>query len=249
LKLSDYKPGDRLVMIWKGETGTRKTSQLFDFPGSMFILNFDMDRIGSLAMRTQRTDIDYESFSPYDYIKARASMDRLKQSCPYKTVVLDSYTRLARCCVNDGRTKRGTGDKKIGSINVDTLQDYNAEANAGMQFVDDLLSLSGPKYIILICHVQGTDYDPSGTAIGRSILTGGKKLSAALPTVFNEIYHFHAKPGIDVSKSVNTVSTRSSGLDFARTTLPLEAEYSISEKSLFSQIEESCLKNGIQLIK
>lgn len=238
-------------MVWKGISGTRKTSALRDFPGPMFILDTDQRVDPLITLASGRTDIEVESFTPYEWKKFDEAFGKLeRQQDQFRTVVLDSYTSLARMCVHYARLARGgSHDKKYGDINTNTLEDYNAEANGCGQVIDRLLSLSNPQFVIIICHIQGTEYDPAGKPIGRTILTGGKKLSAALPIPFNHIFHFESKPGLTDDASKWEVITQNVGLDFARTTLPLQRTLDIGTKSLYSQINEACQATGIDIEK
>ncbi|MCI0613709.1 ATP-binding protein [bacterium] len=250
MKVTDYSPLTKLTQLWKGISGTRKTSQLAFWPKPMYIFNFDgPDKISPLKLRYEPhiEGIESEFYGPDSFLEAKRKLAALRASCPFTTVVIDSYTMFIRRMLRHARNMRGqgAGRKEIVGIQVNTLEDYNAEATEGFQFIDEFLMLDA-QFLILICHIEGVEKDNSGAAIARTILTGGKKLSAALPGPFSEIIHFESKP--DIAGHKNVVYTLNTGLDFARTSIPLPAEIDLNQTNLFAEYEKAFKERGLVLL-
>jgi|SRR5882724_306712 len=248
-----------LFTMFKGEIGTRKSTQAMSFPKPQYWFSFE-GKMDALILPARKWGIDFAKdihFDDYnDWDKPAARLEKLQVDCPYKTIIIDSITSCGdkinsqTMGVKSG-TKRQDGSEKgmkIGNINVNSLEDYKAEASAFMQLVSLLKDIH--KFhkvnVILIAHVIGErkpEDKQQSTHFARIIVTGGKIISAKIPAYCSEVYHFDIKQNFDTEKEgeygLVTVHT---GDDFARTSLPLERRINFGDKPLY----ETYLKPAIE---
>ena len=233
-----------LYCMFKGEPGTRKTTQAISFPLPIYIFDWDQKR-SSAFLPAMKWGIDVsqihgDDYSDYD--AARIKMEKLQVNCPYKTLILDSITSVGDWALRQAmKAKTGkvrqSGQRagiEIGGIQVNELEDYKAESAALLELV--ALTKDIHKFykvnIIFIAHVLRTEFSQNGeTQISRSIVTAGKKVAAKLPAYMKEVYHFN------VSKQMGGGTygclTTHTGDDFARTILPLPDKIEFGDKPLY----------------
>lgn len=255
-KTSDIVLGGNITAIFKGKTGTRKTCAAATFPGPVYFFDFDGRMDPVKKMYGDRTDIEYDTYFPSDFIKVNAKWDRLMGGLDkYKTVVFDSLTTFADCALEFARCNRsgGKGKEMIGGIlPMSDISDFNVETSALTQLMYKLklLSKSQKCHVILIAHVlevNSTDIVTKTNTVTRTLLTAGKKIAEKFPAVFNEVYHFETKsqsPG--VSPNI-TVYTDNAGIDFAKTALPLPIQMEIKDLKLYDVMVKACEKGGVKL--
>ena len=241
---------ESLYSMFKGEPGTRKSTEALSYPGPQFWLSWDKKMQSLiLPMRNWKIDPKTVTYEDYDdWSKARAKLEQLQTNCPYKTIVADSVTSCGDCTLNQTMklkrgTTRGSGSeagKRIAGIVVNELEDYNAEAAA----LQELISLTKDigKYhkvnIILIAHVIQAEYKSVAgvTHMSRTIVTASKKVAAKIPAYCEEVYHFNIKKSFDADKGGDyALLTTHTGDDFARTSLPLPNEIVFGDQPLYDK--------------
>ena len=240
---------DALYCMFKGEPGTRKSTQALSFPGPQYWFSWDRKMSGILLpMRKWGIDPKTISYDDYDdFSKARAKLEQLQVNCPFATVVLDSLTTGADSTLRQtmklkyGKTRSSGAQagKLIAGIAVNEIEDYNAEASALQEIVALTKDINAfhKVNIILIAHVIKAEYRDTTknvTHISRQIVTAGKNVAAKIPAYCGEIYHFNIKRGfVEGSGGDYSLLTNHVGDDFARTALDLPPEIVFGDKPLY----------------
>lgn len=250
---------DILYAMFKGEPGTRKSTQALSFPGPQYWFSWDRKMQGiMLPMRAWGIDpktIDYDDYDEWN--KARVKLENFRTNCKYKTLIFDSITSLADMTLRQTITaKRGTtrgsgaqAGKSIAGIQVNELEDYNAESSALQELI--ALTKDIQAYhkinIILIAHVVQADYRNSVTGqthTSRTIVTAAKKTAAKLPAYCGEVYHFNIEGSLDMSQGGKyALLTQHTGDDFARTALPLPNKIIFDDKPLYKNWIEPAINS------
>lgn len=257
-KTSDIVIGGQITAIFKGKPGTRKTCAAATFPGPIYFFDFDGRMDPVKKMYPDRTDIDYETFFPEDFKDANAMWDKLMNGLTgtkYKTVVLDSLTTFADGVLEFARGLRGGTSGKAaagGIIPMSDISDFNIETSGLTQLMYNLKKLSARQkcHVIATAHVMevvSNDIITKQTTVSRSLLTAGKKIAEKFPAVFNEVYHFETKSPSPQSPPEVKVRTDNTGIDFAKTALPLPVELDITNKSLYDEIVKACALKGVKI--
>src|SRR6187200_437999 len=207
---------DGLYCLFKGEPGTRKSTQALSFPGPQYWFSWDRKMNGiHLPMRKWGIDPKTITFDDYDnWSKPKAKLEQFQLNCPYKTIVIDS-------------------------IAVNEIEDYNAESSA----LNELIALTKDinnfhkVNVILIAHVVKAEYRDTTknvTHISRQIVTAGKNVAAKIPAYCGEVYHFNIDKGmVEGGGGDYTLLTEHTGDDFARTALDLPSKVSFGDKPLY----------------
>lgn len=240
---------DAMLYMFKGEPGTRKSTEAASFPGPQYWFSWDRKMNGiSLPLRKWGIDPKTISYDDYDdWNKPRAKMEQFRVNCPYKTIVLDSLTSMADMTLRQtvkmkyGSTRSSgqTAGKLVGGIAVNEIEDYNAESSALQELIalsKDIISYHQIN-VILIAHVVKAEYRDTTkktTHISRQIVTAGKNVAAKIPGYCNEVYHFNIDSGMEVGAGGNyTLLTEHTGDDFARTGLGLQTKIEFGDKPLY----------------
>lgn len=230
-----------LYSMFKGEPGTRKSTCALSYPTPQFWFSWDQKMQGMmLPMKKWGMDpklIDYIDYS--DWTAARLKLESFQLNCPYNTLVFDSLTSMADMTLRQtlkskGGTTRASGQKaghQIAGININELEDYNAESAA----LNELIAITKDiqtyqktqgKYvnIILIAHVMEVTKQVAGVmATSRTIVTAGKRVAAKIPAYCSEVYHFGIEKSMVLGQGGDyLLMTENTGDDFARTALPLD---------------------------
>lgn len=234
---------DALFSMFKGEAGTRKSTAALSYPFPQYWFSWDK-KMRSLLMPMKHMNLDPKNYHYDDYEdwdKPRAKLEGFRTNCPYKCLVIDSVTSAADGVLLQGkRLKTGQGaGKKINNIQVNSIEDYNAEDAA----LSDMVSLCKDIHtyhkihIILIAHVmEVTNKDISGeTHTSRTIVTAGKRISIKIPAYCEEVYHFNIeKSPVEGELGKYTCLTQHTGDDFARTSLPLPKVIKFGSQPLYN---------------
>lgn len=246
--LSNVDPSIQYVMM-KGEPGLRKSTHALSYPRKQFWFSWDR-KMSSILFPAKLwgiplNEIDYEDYD--DWTKARIKLEQFQVQCPYKTLVFDSITSCADMTLRQTlKMKKGTtrqsgaaAGKQIGGIQVNEIEDYNAESSA----LNELIALTKDIHafhrvnIILIAHVMETTYTNitnSETVKSRTIVTAGKRVAAKIPAYCTEVYHFNIKKGFDAAAGGQyEVITEHTGDDFARTALGLPKSIILGDQPLY----------------
>lgn len=233
-----------LFCMFKGEPGTRKSTQALSFPGPQYWFSFDRKMRGlNLPMQKWGIDpktIEYDDYDSLD--KARQKLTELQTTCKYKTIILDSVTSLADAVLRQTLRKKGAGGKgkEIAGIPVSSVEDFNAEAAALSEFVFLLKDIHNyhKVNVIMIAHVIQTEMRSldGQTHMSRVIVTAAKKIAAKIPAYCDEVYHFNIKTGfVEGAGGSYALKTTHTGDDFARTTLPLPKEIEFNDDAIYDK--------------
>lgn len=205
VKIGFHKPNTYLLT---GHTGTRKTSSYGRFPGPMYIFDFD-NRVDPLVRHyPDRTDIDFDTYGSDNMLAFKDKLISIVNSPgPYKTVVFDSITFLARNGVTHMISSRQREGKVLGGWRVSDIEDYSGETAIIVQFLD-AVKLINRKGVNVIATAHLLPSDPGAPA---RLCTGAKALGPMIPGAFNEVYYYFTsasmEAGAEGSFRVQTVST------------------------------------------
>lgn len=234
---------DALFVLLKGEAGTRKSTCALSFPKPQYWVSCDQ-KMEALMLPMNKwginpKDISFDDYSDYD--KAEAKLKQFTLNCPFKTIIVDSLTSIGDNMNHQTmRQKAGKGEgKKIGTIQVPGLEEYNAEASAFSSMMAILKDIN--KFhkvnVILIAHVVGQRKDDDKNKLthhSRVIITGGDKIAGKIASKMTEVYHFDVKPSFSENdEGEYACYTSHTGNDYARTSLPLSRRISFNDKPLY----------------
>lgn len=248
---------EALFCLFKGEWGTRKSTQALSFPKPQYWFDFDQKMEGLiLPMRKwgiEPKDITYDTYN--DWNKAEEKLKKFQQNCPFSTIVIDTISSVGDATNSQTRRTKGGEDKskKIAGISVNSMEDFNAEATVFQDMMNYLKDIQKYNWeqnkkainIILIGHVIRTDERTATgiTHVARTLVTGAKKAAAKIPGRCHEVYHFNMKG--DFTDKLYSILTTHSSDDFARTALPLEKEIVFGDDPLYDKY----LKKAIEKLK
>lgn len=235
-----------LFTMFKGEPGTRKSTCALSYPGPQYWISTDQ-KMEALELPAKRwgfwgkNHLQYDDYNDWD--KAEAKLKGFQLNCPFKTLVVDSVTSIGdNMNMQTIKQKRGEGmGKRIGSIYVAGLEEYNAEASAFRDMMAMLKDIH--KYhnvnVILIAHVVGQRKDDDKNKLthhSRVIITGGDKISGKIASLMTEVYHFDVKPGFaETDEGEYGLFTSHTGNDYARTSLPLDRKIVFNNEPLYER--------------
>lgn len=232
---------NNLYCLFKGEPGTRKSTCALSFPRPQYWFSWDR-KMGALILPMKQwginpTEVEYDNYSDWDKVKSK--LESLKINSKYKTVVIDSITSGSDAINRQTLITKG-GSKKVGTIAVNSIEDFNAEDSALKELIALTKSLNEDHKmnVILIAHViQKEIKTPDGqTHMSRILLTAGKGIAQKIPIYCDETYHFNIKMGAIVGAGgTYTLFTQHTGDDFARTALPLDKLIEFGDQPLYDK--------------
>lgn len=246
MKLSEIKSEDYLKVLQTGEPSTGKSSAMITYPRPIYIFDFEQ-RMRSVIpyanmLGIPLSEIEVETYS--DWNSAISKLRGWKSSCPYKTIGFDSFTSmadtiLAQVIAVKGMEK-GSQTKRVGNIQVSSLEDYSAESGAFGEWIQ--LMRMVPANVVANAHLIVTEVQDATNkkvTIQRSLLTGGKKIAAKIPAYVDYVFNFSLRPNVDASKPPERlVYTQSNGVDFAKSsaTLPFVIEW--TRKNFYEELRK-----------
>lgn len=250
MRLSEYEPIEKLMILMKGESGTGKTTAIASFPEPIYIACCD-DRIAPLKYnpKVKNRDIDFDIFT--DYTSILKKLDGFASGSKYKTIAIDPLFGYARLVINHciqsrgGATEMsmGKGEKiplNIGGIPIMAINEYKGEESAlfNLSMLLRVIRKHGSN-VILTAHVITSEQSTlgGGSTTTRRILTGGNKIGAEIPTYFDEVYHFYNTAGGLSEEPCFKAITASNGVDFARTSFyGLKKEIEFTDKLFYEEL-------------
>jgi hypothetical protein len=246
--LNDKKM-NAIYAMFKSEPGCRKSTAALSFPLPQYWVSTDR-KMESILIPARNwgidlSQVDYDDYT--DWMAPKKKLESFLLGTKYKTIVIDSITSLGDSINRQTvRAKAGESNKQgaekglsIGGIAVTDLQDYKAEAAAFNELIDITKTINKDGVnIILIAHVIGErDQSKEGnlnTHFARTIVTGGKTISAKIAAYCTEIYHFNVRSNPVVGQMPDYgMVTVHTGADFARTALPLPGQVFFNDKKLY----------------
>lgn len=255
--LADVDPSV-LFAMFKGEPGTRKSTQALSFPRPQYWFSWDK-KMKALAIPMRKfginpREIHADNYS--DWEAARKKLEQFQLECKYKTLVVDSITSGSDATLRQTmKLKRGVkrqsgadAGKSIAGIQVNEGEDYGAESAALTEMIALLKDINEfhKVNIVLIAHVIQADYRDTfnkETHISRTIVTAAKKIAAKIPAYCEEVYHFNIKKSFNADEGGQyALLTEHTGDDFARTALPLPKEIIFGEQSLYDVFLNPAIK-------
>lgn len=239
--------------LFKGEPGTRKSTQALSFViGSAkpwYFFSFDMKMEGLLVpmikWQIPRHMIEYDDYQ--DWSKAEKKLKEFQLNCKYGGLVVDTITTMSDVTLrqtkrNKAGVTRQSGQKagkEIGGIEVNELEDFNAESSAIGELcamLKDIQSYHGIP-VITCAHVVQAEYRNSKTNethISRTIVTAAKKNAHKIPGYCTEVYHFNIKKSfVEGQGGSYALLTEHTGDDYARTALDLPREIDFGDKPIY----------------
>ena len=256
--ISDIDEHAPVMGLFKGESGTGKTTAACTFPRPIKVWSLD-DRMKSVAMYLKKhemaSDIEIMAVGPQDFV--RFIDDFGKTADPYsqaamfhdgrqfKTFVLDGLTSLGTMILQYCISVRGSKTKERckGIIKLPEIDDFMGESNALEKILSYARKINETANFIMTAHeVEAKSFDitTKTTHESRSLLTGGSKVAAKVPIYFDEVWHFEAETEYteDGTRSAYKVLTQHAGRDFARTSLPLPAVMDWTGGTLWQDVEK-----------
>jgi hypothetical protein len=238
-----------LYCMFKGEPGTRKSTQALSFPGPQYWFSWDR-KMNGIYLPMKKWGIDPKSieFDDYDdWNKPKKKLEQFQAECKYKTLIFDSITSMADMTLRQtvqmkyGKTRQSgqAAGKLIAGIAVNEIEDYNAESAALQELIALTKDISAyhKVNIILIAHVVQAEYRNTATNtthISRTIVTAGKKVAPKIPAYCGEVYHFNIKKGfVEGQGGDYSLLTEHTGDDFARSALGLPKEIVFGDKPIY----------------
>lgn len=246
MKLSEIKSDDFLKVLQTGEPSVGKSSAMITYPRPIFVFDFEQ-RMRSVIPYANKlgiplSEIEVETFT--DWNSAIQKLRGWRTNCPFKSIGFDSFTSMADTIlaqvINIKGMEKGSQTKRIGNIQVSSIEDYMAESGAFGEWIQ--LMRQVPAHVIANAHLILTEVQDAGTkkvTIQRSLLTGGKKIAAKIPAYVDYVFNFSLRPNVDASKPPERlVYTQSNGVDFAKssTTLPFIIEW--TNKNFYEELKK-----------
>jgi hypothetical protein len=238
-----------LFAMFKGDTGSGKSVGALSFcdtdnDGTKkgYVFDFDKKMPNIANKHFQEKSIDYDVFE--DVFQVQEKMDSFFYNCPYETLIFDSLTALNILVFNTCGKQRGeTAVQFLRNMQPPTTKNqdpnkmsidyYNAQVNFLERYwLDTCKSLwarpGNPKNVIIIAHVMTVESAPDlRTKIvtrTRGIVTAGKAISAYVPTVFDDQWHFSHENDFETGKLRRLALTEAVGEDSAKTSYRLPAK-------------------------
>lgn len=247
--------GGKIFQLSVGYPGTGKTVAAASYPPPIYFLDLDLRMAPLAKMFAGREDIEFDSYGPNDFLKFWEKLNQIRQgNTPHKTYIVDSLTALARMTLNYAVSLRGSGRdfKKKGVIDLLEIEDFGAEGRL-LGTVLDSFRASRKNFIMTAHLIETTEKDikAKSETVCKSLLTGGKKIAAEIPSYFDEVYYHFVRTSMD-GKPEFLISTVKKDDIFAKSALPIPAEINYTmqkanDPGLYQRIQEECKKNGIEI--
>lgn len=263
MKLSEYKQINKFMGLFKGPSGSGKTIGWASFPGK--ILVYDIDKRLKPILKFYKNDLDdlerRLTIEPVnDLLQFMTHFENIVNSPNnggYDLVVIDGLTFLADQTILFARNVAGgKKGKDIGGIWIPGLEEFGAESALLTRFI-----LGGKQlkcHFILTAHLAIIDIKALDGSITNEyvLVTGGKKVGAKLPGLFDEEYYFTTQNEMDAKKEAKRIIwTGPTGLVSAKTALNLPKWFEWTNKNLYQELvrlqggETSINKNEVKLLE
>jgi hypothetical protein len=255
--LNSLDPQDKrgIFALFKGDSGSGKSVGALSFP-TPHVSDYDKKMPMIAQKHFPGKSIDYDHYS--NIFELSDWINKMKMDCPYETLVEDSLTALNSLIlssvaeVKNEKTIEMLSRQKGKALEMMSIDYYNGAVRfLQSYYFDELKKLwtrpGNPKHIIIIAHVMTKESSPDLRANqrvvtqSRSIVTAGKAISAYVPTVFDDMYHFATKdkdPFDDKSSLRHVCCTEAVGEDNAKTAYKLDSIIDFTNKSLYNELNK-----------
>lgn len=248
----------KVFALFKGEPGTRKSTQAISFligsakPWYAFSFDQKMESliVPMIKWQIPRHMLEYDDYQ--DWSKAEKKMKEFQVNCKYGGIIVDTITTMSDATLKQTRKNkagvtRASGakaGKEIGGIEVNELEDFNAETSAiadMLAMFKDIQQYHGIP-IIICAHVVVAEYRNTATNdthVSRTIVTAAKKTAHKIPGYCTEVYHFNiGGKSFTPDKPSSTeygLFTEHTGDDYARTALDLPRQITFGNKPIYPE--------------
>ena len=251
---ADIVQGKNIRGAAVGKPKSGKTVNLCSFPGKIMVFDIDRRIDSVLKMHPTRKNIFFEQYSSDQYELLERDINVHGDDKSYGLYILDSMTSLSDMLITYSMKLRGVGQaartgKAKGVISLSEVEDFGAEAEGLKKVINALLSIDH-AHVFITMHILKTtawSITENKEIVMSSILTGGKKVAAKIPTLFNEIWAFDSVPGIGLGAAptfnmytVPTIDVPSAGTCLH---LPNKLECTLPKFNLWQQIEDALKKS------
>lgn len=255
MKAADYIDNKTLFVLGKGDPGSGKSIAVSTWleKGPMYFIDFDgkIKAIINFWKKHKPSMLDNLEFDHFEtYNEAMDKFEDLYKSggCTKYTggICIDTLTTGVDSLLVQVNDIKGGGNKKVGGIAVNEIEDYNAESSGLTRLISHAkFKLHKPYNInfFLLAHVvmtESIDLKTKNVIQSRQLVTAGKKVAAKLPGYFDEIWHFGCEKNMETSAVDYKVMTQNAGVDYARTSCNLPASMTITYprcKTLYQQVK------------
>lgn len=220
-----------------GENGMGKSIAAASFFKAGPIRMWDFDgRLKPVKSYYPNADINYDTFTAENFRQFITEINSLVNSCPYKTLVLDSVTTASVLCVTFQLGVKGLA-KTTSGIPKTSWDEINGETVLFTQMLEAMKDVHKRHKVNIIwtAHpVPKIEISDEGTKRLTSLAAYGNKIPALIPGYFDEIHNFErVKSGMtDFKYMVNT--TPKNNLP-GKTAFPnqLPASFDITKKNYY----------------
>lgn len=264
-KTSSIVLGGRFMGLFYGPNGGGKTIAAASWPGPVKIYDFDGRVAPVKHFYPNREDIDYitvgvgRSSTRRDVISFKEFTDefeKLQDSCPYETVVIDSYTSFSACAIYYQMGINEEVKLTKGGLPIPSWDEFKGETGTMLQILEICKIL--PCNVIVTAHPVSRAQTTKSTGSSSDILasmvkattlaTYGWKTESFLPNYFNEMYYMHADAYSQVGQEPKRLcQTVASGEIVAKTALPLPPVMEYTGKQLYSVIQKHLDAHNLKL--
>ena len=253
----------RLIVMGVGHNKSGKTVGLCTMPGKGKIYNFDgPGRMQPIAHMWPELDIEYENVGPKEidspdedkrvmsFIQFCKEFENLQDNCPYDWIGIDSFTSFTMTAVNFQLFTRMGGDwtlakmkKTKGGLPIASWDEFNGEASMFGMIMDVAKVL--PCSVWMTAHpLVKSETNTAGELVRRyvTLASFGMKVNQMAPGYFTEIWRFEREVNTDpngppINYTVYTQPSSGEGVgEFGSTALPLPISIDITNKKLFTEI-------------
>ena len=192
-------------LLFVGENGTGKSIAAASFYVAGPVRYWDFDgRMKPIRSYFPDADINYDTFTPDNFRAFLDELEKIQQSCPYKTLVLDSVTTASTLSVVFQLSVKDKLKTTKGGIPATSWDEINGETVLFTRMLEGL-KLVHHKFktnIIWTAHpVPKTEIIDGTSNRVTSLASYGNKVPALIPGYFDEIYNFQKeKVGMDIYK-------------------------------------------------
>ena len=249
--LQDIVQGKNIKGMAIGLPKSGKTVGLTSFSGKIMVFDLDKRIDPVLKMRPERKNIFFEQYDSIDHYELfEQDVNRHLNDRSFNMYILDSITRLGDMVMTYSMKLRGVGEKartgkSKGVIISPEVEDFGAESDGLKKIINAFLEVDHAHVFVTAHVLKSTAFDivTNKETIHSTILTGGKKIAAKLPTLFNEIWSFSHQAGLgpnDPGKFIMS-TTPTTDVPNAGSALPIptKIDFTMPKFDLWSQIEAS----------